>query len=396
MEERGQASGIPLLDEQTVPASAANSCYLGMILAKLDTSAESATAEENAMQPSPADVTSDDVVRQFLDAGAAHSAELGADHDRLWSSLTDATRGGGRFRPALVTGVYRGLGGMDTGLAATVGAAVELLHTAFVIHDDVIDGDDTRRGRPNVSGTFYSQARQAGADPARARTYADSAGILAGDLALVGALRMVATCSAPPETVARLLDLFDRALHASAAGELADVRLSLDLAPVDLHEVVVMEEQKTAAYSFVLPLQAGAVLAGAEEPLVESLGELGRLLGIGYQLLDDLRGVFGDERLTGKSALGDLREGKRTPLVTHAQTTPAWQAIAPLVGNPSLTAAQADQVRETLTVCGSRGFVWQLARQHIDAALDLAAAAHLPVGLFAWVLATDDLLRRAA
>ncbi|WP_418606109.1 polyprenyl synthetase family protein [Georgenia sp. SUBG003] len=88
---------------------------------------------------------------------------LGGPHARLWDALTAATEGGKRFRPALVVAAHDVLGGGLPGPAARVGAAVELLHTAFVIHDDVIDGDDTRRGRPNVSGTFAAAASAAGA-----------------------------------------------------------------------------------------------------------------------------------------------------------------------------------------------------------------------------------------
>src|SRR5699024_1219415 len=131
----------------------------------------------------------------------------------------------------------------------------ELLHTAFVIHDDVIDGDDVRRGRPNVSGTFQARARNTGVSPARARLYGEAAGILAGDLALAGAVREVALCGARPQVVVRLLDLLEEVLHRSAVGELADVRVSLT-PDASMTEVLDVAECKTAAYSFELPLRA--------------------------------------------------------------------------------------------------------------------------------------------
>ena len=79
-----------------------------------------------------------------------------------------------------------------------------------------------------------------------------------------------------------------------------------------------MEEQKTSAYSFALPLQAGAVLAGADEQTIDRLGEAGRALGVAFQLADDVIGVFGDPRHSGKSTTNDLRTGKQTPLLVHA------------------------------------------------------------------------------
>ncbi|WP_418608114.1 polyprenyl synthetase family protein [Georgenia sp. SUBG003] len=188
--------------------------------------------------------------------------------------------------------------------------------------------------------------------------------MLAGDLALVAAVRAVASCGAPPETVERLLDLLDRTVHATAAGELTDVGLGLGLEAdaVSLGDVLTMSERKTAVYSFVLPLQAGALLAGAPTEKVERLGEIGRLLGIGFQLVDDLQGVFGDEAVTGKSALTDLREGKLTPLIAHARTTDAWAGIAVHLGDPDLDDAGAAHVRTLLTECGSRAVVEELAQ----------------------------------
>jgi geranylgeranyl diphosphate synthase, type II len=341
----------------------------------------------------------DTELRRILDAGTARARRIGGEHARLWAALTGATEGGKRFRPALVVAAHDLLGGSLPGPAARVGAAVELLHTAFVVHDDVIDGDDTRRGRPNVSGTFAEAATAAGATARGARTYADTAGILAGDLALVAAVRAVASCGAPDRTVERLLDLLDSTVHATAAGELTDVRLGLGLedVPVSLGDVLTMSERKTAVYSFVLPLQAGALLAGAAEETVGRLGEIGRLVGIGFQLLDDLQGVFGDEAVTGKSVLTDLREGKLTPLIAHARSTDAWPGIAVHLGDPDLDETGADRVRALLVECGSRNVVEDLAVDYFGTAVTAARRAGLPEELLDGVTAlTRDFLRRAA
>lgn len=338
-------------------------------------------------------------LRRILDAGTARARRIGGEHARLWAALTAATEGGKRFRPALVVAAHDLLGGALPAPAARVGAAIELLHTAFVIHDDVIDGDDTRRGRPNVSGTFAAEAVAAGATARGARTYADTAGILAGDLALVAAVRAVATCGAPPEVVERLLDLLDRTVHETAAGELTDVRLGLGLEDdaVTLGDVLTMGERKTAVYSFVLPLQAGALLAGAAGETAERLAEVGRLLGIGFQLVDDLQGVFGDEAVTGKSTLTDLREGKLTPLIAHARTTDAWPGIAAHLGDPDLGEAGATRVRGLLTECGSRAVVEELAVDYFATAVTAAEDAGLPEELLDGVAAlTRDFIRRAA
>ena len=324
--------------------------------------------------------TTDEVLRRLLDEGRARAAATDPEHARLWEALAAASEGGKRFRPALVTATHDALGGSSPAAAVQVGAAVELLHTAFVIHDDVIDGDSLRRGRLNVSGTFHADALTHGAEPEEARNFGRTAGILAGDLALAAAVRTVATCGAPTEVVHRLLDLFDAALHTTAAGELADVRLSLGVSAASLAESMAMAEQKTSAYSFALPLQAGALLAGADEATVVRLAAAGRVLGIGFQLVDDLLGVFGDPDRTGKSATNDLRTGKQTPLLVHAARTPEWSDIRGFVGR-DLTEAELAEVRRLLTLSGSRRFVEELVTAQLAGARaileDLGVATEL-------------------
>jgi geranylgeranyl diphosphate synthase type II len=306
----------------------------------------------------------DAALTRLLEEGRARAATIDQHHAVLWEALARATEGGKRFRPALVVATHDALGGALPAAAAEVGAAVELLHTAFVIHDDVIDGDHLRRGRPNVSGTFRADARSGGADARAVSDYGLTAAILAGDLALSTSVRAVATCGAEPALVHRLLDLFDAALHTTASGELADVRLSMDLAPTTLAESLAMEEQKTSAYSFSLPLQAGALLACAGTVTVARLEEAGRALGIAFQLVDDLIGVFGDPERSGKSSRSDLRTRKQTPLIVHARSTDAWERISGYAGR-DLDAHELDEVRALLTASGSRQFVEDLAEEHL-------------------------------
>lgn len=322
--------------------------------------------------------TTQTVLDRVFAEGAQQAAALGPGFQDLWSQLAAATRGGKRFRPELFTATYSAWGGTDGDSAAAVGAAIELLHTAFIVHDDVIDEDDVRRGSPNVAGAHAQAARDAGAREHQAGQFGATAGILAGDLALATSLKVLATCPAPAATVARLLELFHHVLLVTAAGELADVWMSVQDGASGLEEVLTMEERKTARYSFALPMQAAAVLAGASAATVDAVGRVGRALGVAFQLTDDLDGVFGDPAVTGKSVLSDLRAGKHTALMAHARGTGTWQAIAPFVGSPVLTAAQAQHVRAALVACGSRRFVEQLADDHAATAVRVAASAGLP------------------
>lgn len=342
------------------------------------TSAATAGAVDTSVRTASA-LTAAALDRHFA-AGTARART--SDERELWAAMQDAVTGGKGLRPGLFLSVYRALGGTQDDVAAQVCAALELLHTALVIHDDVIDRDTVRRGRPNVSGTYAAGARSRGHDPAVAARFGETAAILAGDLALTGAVRLIASCGAGPALVDRMLDHLDHALHVTAAGELTDVRLSMD-GDAEVAEAVEMEHHKTAVYSFELPLVLAAVLAGREHTSTE-LRAFARRLGVVYQLRDDLDGMFGDRAVIGKSTLSDLREGKCTPLVAHARTTPAWAQIHPYLG-AEVDEADAAQVRRMLEDSGSRAFVEELARRLADEAARIVADLPIAPVLTQWV-----------
>lgn len=313
------------------------------------------------------------VLQGFFERAKLRAAKVSPSYLSLWETLEQSTSGGKRVRPGILMTAYQHLGGTDIGAAARVGAAFELLHTALIIHDDVIDLDFVRRGQDNVSGVYRSLAEVAGQTREAARHRGMSTGIIAGDLALTGAFRMLDTVDTDPETRLRLAEILDEAVFASAAGELIDVNFSFAPGAPPVSEILDMERLKTAVYSFEAPLQAGAVLAGANDDVVATLGDFGRDTGIAYQLVDDLLGVFGKESATGKSNLGDLREGKRTVLISHAAQGPCWDDLADLIGNPDLTPEGADRAREVLIRCGARDYARSLAedyaaraRTHLD------------------------------
>ncbi|WP_181431171.1 polyprenyl synthetase family protein [Curtobacterium sp. MCBD17_021] len=320
----------------------------------------------------------DECLERFFTVSSARAQAFGRPSEELWRVLRRASMGGKRFRPRMVLTSYTALGGDDVHAASQVAAAYELLHTALVVHDDVIDRDWSRRGRPNVAGSFRDTATTGGLPLPTAEHRGTSAAVIAGDLALAAAPRFIEASGVTGERRSRLLDLFDDAVFASAAGEMADVDLALGVMPT-VDEVLQMERAKTSVYSFEAPLQSGAVLAGAPEPVVASLGAFGREIGIAYQIVDDLLGVFGNEGSTGKTAIGDLREGKRTMLIAYAATTDCWPDLAPYLGDPDLTEERAAGLRDLLVECGARDAALDRVRDHT--ALARAELAGLPCEL---------------
>jgi geranylgeranyl diphosphate synthase type II len=323
----------------------------------------------------------DAVLDRFFSLSKNRAAKFGAEYVGLWQKLESSAFGGKRFRPRMVMAAYEGLGGLDAEAAAYVGAAYELLHTALIVHDDVIDRDFSRRGIPNVSGSYRDIATTAGIPIPTAEHRGMSAAVIAGDLALFNSYRLIDLSGVDDGIRGLLLEILDDALFASAAGELIDVDFSIAATMPTVDEVLNMERLKTAVYSFEAPLQAGAVLAGAPQSAVDRLGRYGCEIGIAYQIVDDLLGVFGLEEQTGKSTIGDLREGKRTVLIAHATTTAHWAEIRPLVGKADLSLDEATRIRSALEASGSREFTESLAREYVARALITIDDPEIPAAL---------------
>ncbi|MFK4730992.1 polyprenyl synthetase family protein [Agromyces mediolanus] len=337
----------------------------------------------------------------FFDDAIVRADAHAADYRRLWAAARDAASGGKRIRPRLVLAAHDalapdgapGAGVVPSGApgsgthaeAVALAAAFELLHTAFLVHDDVIDRDLVRRGEPNVAGRFALDAALRGLERERADAYGQASAILAGDLLIAAAHSLVAGLDVPAARRRAILAVLDECVFAAAAGEHADVRHAAGVRP-DEADILAMIEDKTACYSFSAPLRAGALLAGAGPAEVARLGEIGRRLGVAFQLQDDLLGVYGDERVTGKTTLGDLREGKETLLIAYARGHAAWVAASGAFGRPDLDEAGARPLRAAIEASGARARVEARIAEETTAARTAIASAGLPDRLEAELL----------
>ena len=310
----------------------------------------------------------------------ARAATLGPTYLQLWETLETCAAGGKRFRPRMVMTAYDCLAGPDRATAALVAASFEMLHTALIVHDDVIDRDFVRRGIPNVAGTYRNQAEAAGLGVEDATHRGLSMGLIAGDLALSSAHRLLDGVRTDPATRERLGELLDDAVFASAAGELLDVDASIS-GTATTEDPLQMARLKTAVYSFESPLKAGAILAGADNAIVETLGDFGRDVGIAYQIADDILGVFGDEESTGKTNWGDLREGKRTALITYVAQRAEWEQISGLIGSAELSADGVEQIRQVLKTSGALEYAVSLATDYAQRAIRHLDSTHIPARL---------------
>ncbi len=323
-----------------------------------------------------------------------HSIRYGADFQRLWQLAAENVLGGKLVRPTLLITSYQALASRESELPGPVldiATAVELLHFSFLLHDDVIDGDLIRRGRPNVVGSLL---REAPVQPIRtelALHWARSGGILMGDLLLAESLQIFARVDLPRQQRLKLLDLLDHTIEESVAGEYTDVGLTDGVIAPDLSTILAMTGHKTATYSFELPLRAASILAEAPAPVEAVLTEIGHHLGLGYQLQDDLLSAFGNEH--GKDQFSDLREGKQTAVIAHAKHAAAWPEIDALLQRRDKTATEISTLSRLLHSSQAKEAVQDLIDTHLRTCEQLIddAATQLP---FPLRVALGDLLHK--
>ncbi|WP_091226282.1 polyprenyl synthetase family protein [Microbacterium sp. 3J1] len=319
----------------------------------------------------------EEILRQRFSVHSESAEAYGAEFASLWRAAADHALGGKLVRPRLLLDIHRALapdaGTEPTAAAVDVATHIELLHYAFLLHDDVIDGDLTRRRRPNLIGALA--AASLGTSEEDSLHWARSSAILMGDLLLSAAVLGFARADIPHQARIGLLDLIEQAIIETVAGEHTDVALSHGIIAPELPTVLSMSVYKTATYSFSLPLRAAALLAGAPLTAQDTLHAVGRHLGLAYQLQDDLLCVFGDHRTHGKDAFSDLREGKETAIIAYARSTPAWPHIEPAFGSSDLSLQAAAEIRDRLRDCGAESFVTGLIGDQLDSMHALLADA---------------------
>jgi geranylgeranyl diphosphate synthase type I len=332
-------------------------------------------------------------LRDFLSERDATLRGISADLAPFLEFTADFLGGGKRFRAQFCYWGWRaahGPSGEDSGpgLDAVVGVAsgLELFHAAALVHDDIIDHSDTRRGGPAAHRRF-EQLHRSGGWRGDAGLFGEAAAVLFGDLLLGWSdeliLDSLLSLTAPGAARSARTE-FNRMRTEVTAGQYLDVLEELAWPGVPetqalerAHRVITY---KSAKYSVEAPLTIGAAMAGASEDRLQGLRDFGLPLGIAYQLRDDLLGVFGDAAVTGKPSGDDLREGKRTVLVALARQAVGADErdrIDGMLGDPGLTDEQIGALQGTIRASGAVEATERLIEENVSAALSALAAAPL-------------------
>ncbi|SCF27815.1 geranylgeranyl diphosphate synthase, type I [Micromonospora matsumotoense] len=275
-----------------------------------------------------------------------------------WRDGVDALRalalaGGKRTRPTFCCLGWRAFGGGDHPGIVVAATALELFHLFALVHDDIMDDSDVRRGNPTLHVTMAEAHRRLGwrGNPEH---YGRNTAILWGDLCLAWSDEAFHGCGLAPERVSAAAGLLHRMRVEVLLGQYLDIRG--EAVRADLTDCLTILLYKSAKYTVERPLQIGAMLAGAARPDVERLSGFGVPIGEAFQLRDDVLGVFGDDAVTGKSILTDLRSGKSTVLMAltreRANATQAAE-ISRWHGNPGLGEREAQRLRHIVRDTGA-------------------------------------------
>lgn len=254
-------------------------------------------------------------LQEFFAAERARLAH-GEWLDPVYFDLAEyAGRKGKRVRPMILLMTYQAFGGtrpVEDRTLLRAAVALELLHTFVLIHDDIIDRSETRRGLP----TFHRVcAQRAGAFEEGSERAGEGLALVMGDVAYAMAIRALADLELEPAMHRRVLDMFLEATVDTGLGELQDILFGLrDVAQVQAGEIAEMYHFKTTRYTFEAPCLLGAILAGAAEEKVRALPGVTRPLGLAFQIQNDLL----ECRFDDLAACADLLEGKKTMVVRAA------------------------------------------------------------------------------
>ncbi|RLI30309.1 MAG: polyprenyl synthetase family protein [Candidatus Hecatellales archaeon] len=263
------------------------------------------------------------------------------------------TTGGKMLRPYMAVKACEVVGG-SAEQAVPAAAAVEMLHTFTLIHDDIIDRDEVRRGLPAVHVKW-----------------GEPVAILAGDFlfskVFLAVSRGLKDRGVPSETVARVVEVLADATGKICEGQMLDMSFE-GRETVSEEEYLAMVERKTA-YLFKASSQIGALIGGAGEDWVERLGEYGRLAGIGFQMVDDVLGLVADEAKLGKPVGSDLREGKKTMPIIYALSRASVEQRKTIL-EASVKPERMGEALKLIVSLGGIDYAKTQARKYVEAALE--------------------------
>jgi len=295
-------------------------------------------------------------LREFLDTKIDSAAKLSSWHKQYYENIKEyMTRGGKRLRPILVVVGFKAIKeNVDIDHLYRAACSVEILHNGSLLHDDLIDHDETRRGGRTFHATYRDISSERGESKTVAFDYGMTMAILGGD-SLINLGAEAITAAKLDADVGMLCQHYYQFAYSNLVdGVLLEMNMITD--EDSTSEMYLQMVRMKTAVLFDRSLMMGAAMARANESQLQALMEFGIKVGQAFQVQDDILGSFGDEKKTGKSTSGDIREGKKTMLVfeTYDKATPERrEEFDALYGKEGMSEEEVDKVRSIFRDMGS-------------------------------------------
>ena len=237
----------------------------------------------------------------------------------------------------------------DEDSAIRVACAIELAHSSLLIHDDIIDRDNTRRGNPSMHYQYETYAQDN--DLPRQKQFGISMAICVGDTGFFMANELLSELNTGYSNKLRLIKCFNNELCSVGLAEMQDVFFEYLNEEVSVDDILSMYNFKTARYTFSLPMMMGAIIAGCDEKIIQKLCVIGENMGQIFQIKDDELGIFGDEKTLGKSVGIDIMDNKKTlyqNLLMTSCNKKESTTLKKIFGNRNITDKEINAVRKMI------------------------------------------------
>ena len=253
--------------------------------------------------------------------------------------------------------------------------AYEIFQTAILVHDDIIDNDNKRRGKDTIHYINYNKYRKYSDNDLEVKHLGDSIGICMGDYGLYQANKMISSSYQDDKNLGRVLNYFNDTVLNTIRGELLDVILPFQSKNVGLDNKLLEESimniyrLKTAHYTIIGPMSTGLLLAGATQDMLDDIKEFGERVGIAFQIQDDILGIYSEEM--GKVKASDIKEFKQTILYSHIMTTEYKDELLKYYGSDNLTDEIIEEVRNLFKKSNSLDYATNMMNKLYDESLEI-------------------------
>jgi geranylgeranyl diphosphate synthase type I len=310
---------------------------------------------------------------KFLSQKVENAKNISPHAEALAEHVKDMTlRGGKRIRAALAYYSYLAHDGIDTKSALNASMAMEISQTFLLIHDDIIDNDSLRRGKTTIHADYEKIANEKYKNKIDPRHFGTSIAILAGDLACAYSNEIIVTSNFDIQNQSKAIAELNKTYEREIYGEALDLITQIT-ENITKKDIILIQELKTAPYTFDTPVKLGAILAGATEEQITNLEKYTIPMGTAFQIQDDIIGMFGSEEKIGKPVISDIREGKKTLLIfdTLESASPAQKEIINRnLGNKNITNEDHEDVKKIIIETGALDKSRDFAKKLVDEAID--------------------------